>query len=288
MQASNQRLAVTAMLIAAFLAGLDAVIVRSLAGGVHPLVIAFFRAFVGLIVVLPWIIARVELRASPYRGLHFLRAALKQASLVALFLAFTHAPLADATAITFTMPVFLTLGAWFFLGESIGPARITAILFGFVGIVIIIRPGGSNFDPWLLAALIGAILTAVIQLILRRMAMSDSADRLVAWNLLAMAPLGLIAALPVWVTPTPGQMALLAAQGVLGALNMSLITRAFSLVEASFLAPLDYLRLPVVAVLAYLFFDEFPPWNTWIGAGIIILGALVATGGVIRGRSRRP
>ncbi|RJL05071.1 DMT family transporter [Paracoccus siganidrum] len=285
MSGQDRRLALGLMLLAAVMAGLDAVIVRTLAGGVHPLVIAFFRAFFGLMVVLPWIVARVDLAASPYRGLHVLRAALKQASLVAIFLAFTHAPLADATAITFTTPIFLTLGAWFFLNERIDPARAIAILSGFAGILIIIRPAGGSFDPWLLCALAGAILTAVIQLVLRRMTRLDSADRLVAWNLLAMVPLGLLGALPVWVTPTPAQLLLLAAQGLVGALNMSLITRAFSLAEASFLAPLDYLRLPAVAVLAFLFFDEFPPWSTWAGAAVIILGTVIASrGGIMRRR----
>ncbi|MGA0617451.1 DMT family transporter [Paracoccus sp. KR1-242] len=275
--AGQRRMAVLAILLATVLAGLDAVIVRTLAGGVHPFMIAFFRALFGLIAVLPWILRRVDLRASPYRGLHVLRAALKQASLVSLFLAFTHAPLADATAITFTAPIFLTLGAVLFLGEKIGPARIAAVAIGFLGILVLIRPGAAGFDPWLLCALAGAMLTATIQLVLRGMTRHDTAERLVAWNLLAMVPLGLVAALPVWQMPTSTQLLLLVLQGVLGAANMSLVTRAFSLAEASFLAPFDFLRLPVVAVLAFLFFDQLPAWTTWAGAAVIVLATLIGS-----------
>ena len=136
----------------------------------------------------------------------------------------------------------------------------------------------SAFDPWLLFALAGAILTAASQLMLRRMAVHDTTQRLVAWNLIATVPLGVLAMLPVWVTPTGGQIALLALQGGLGALNMTLITRAFGLASASFLAPFDFLRLPVVAFFAFLLFGEVAPVETWIGAAIICAAALFSTG----------
>jgi drug/metabolite transporter (DMT)-like permease len=267
------------MVAAAFLNSLDAIIVRSLAGEVHPLMIGFFRSFFGLLVVSPWIVARIGLKASPYRFLHAVRAGLKLASLVTLFIAFAHAPLADATAINFTMPVFLVLGAWLLLGERVGIGSIMGIFAGLVGVVIIIRPGASGFDQWLLFALAGAILTAASQLMLRRMALRDSTDRLVAWNLIMTVPLGLIVMLPVWSMPTWNQLGLLAIQGVLGALNMTLITRAFGLANASVLAPFDFLRLPIVALMAFTLFGETPAAQTWIGAALIIGATIVATSG---------
>lgn len=278
--------AVVIMTAASILAGLDAVIVRMLAGGVHPLTIAFFRALFGLFAVLPFMARRVDLAASPYRAAHVVRAGLKFTSLVALFIAFAHAPLADATALNFTTPIFLTLGAWLFLKEEVAPSVIGGVLVGFVGVMIIVRPAAGTFDPWLLFALGGAVLTAISQLMLRRMALRDTTDRLVAWNLIAMVALGLLAAVPVWVTPTPAQLGLLALQGVLGALNMTLITRAFAMASASYLAPFDFLRLPVVAVMAFLFFGEVAPITTWIGAATIFLATLGAAGGA-RLRRRR-
>jgi drug/metabolite transporter (DMT)-like permease len=285
-QGGGTGLAVVIMLCGTLLAGFDAVIVRMLAGGVHPLIIGFFRALFGLLFLLPYLFRRVDVLASPYRCLHLLRAALKFASLVALFIAFAHAPLADATAINFTMPIFLTLGAWLILKEKVAPSVVLGVAAGFVGVLIIIRPGAGTFDPWLLFALAGAVLTAISQLILRRMTLRDTTERLVTWNLLSMVPLGLVAALPVWVTPTPWQLALLALQGGLGALNMALITRAFGMADASFLAPLDFLRLPVVAAMAFLFFGEVAPATTWAGAATIFAAALVAAGGA-RLRRRR-
>lgn len=270
------------VVIATCLAALDAVIVRALAGQVHPLLIAFFRAFFGLAVMLPWILTRVDLGASPYRWLHALRAALKQASLVAAFVAFTHMQLADATVILFTAPLFLTVGACLFLSETVAPLRWLGVAVGFFGILIIVRPRAAGFDPWIFAALASAVLTAVIQLVLRGMTQTDTTPRLVAWNLLTMAPIGLLIALPVWVTPTPDQLALLALQGVLGVLNMTLMTCAFGLAEASIVAPLDYLRLPIVAGLAFFFFDQTPAFSTWIGAAIIASAIVLANGDILR------
>lgn len=288
MSANRTGLAIAIMVLAACLNSLDAVIVRLLAGEVHPLMIGFFRSFFGLMAVTPWIIKGVDLKASPFRALHAARAGLKLMAMVCLFVAFAHAPLADATAINFTMPIFLVLGAWLFLGEKVGRGSILGVVAGFVGVTIIIRPSGAQgFDPWLLFALVGAVLTACSQLLLRRMAQRDTTDRLVAWNLIATVPLGLVVMLPVWSMPTWTQLGLLALQGMLGAFNMTIITRAFAMANASVLAPLDFLRLPVVALMAFLVFAEIPVIQMWIGAAVIIGATVIATGGAAR-RKKSP
>jgi drug/metabolite transporter (DMT)-like permease len=273
------------MLVVAVLNAMDAVIVRLLAGEVHAFLIGFFRSVFGLMVMLPWILRRVDLAASPYRALHVLRAGLKLASLIFFFIAYQTAPLSDVTAINFSMPIFLMLGAWAVLGEHIGPARVIAIAGGLVGMLIVIRPGAAGFDPALLWALAGAALTAVIQLMLKVMSRRDTAERLVAWNLISAAGLGALLALLVWQTPTPVQLALLFLQGALGVLNQTLVTKALSIADASFIAPLDFLRLPVVALLAFLVFGEVAALSTWVGAAIIFGSTLVTAGAARRLRT---
>lgn len=275
-------LTVSMMIGVAFLNALDAVIVRLLAGEVHAFVIGFFRALFGLLVLLPWIWRRVDLRASPYRLLHVVRAALKLASLIALFVAYQRASLPDATAIFFMLPLFVMLGAWLFLDERIGGAQVAALILALAGMVIVVRPGGEGFDPALLFALAAAALTASIQLMLKRMAEHDTSDRLVAWNLLAMTALGFGLALIVWKTPTPCQLMLLCVQGALGAANQTLVTKAMKLSDASFVGPLDFLRLPAVALLAWVLFGEVAGAATWIGAGLICVSVILATGAVRR------
>lgn len=270
-------LTVGMMVCVAFLNAFDAVIVRLLAGEVHAFIIGFFRALFGLLVMLPWILRGVDMVASPYRGLHVVRAGLKLASLVTLFIAYQHAPLPDATAIFFSLPMFVMLGAWLFLDERIGGAQVAALVTALIGMLIVVRPGGQGFDPALVFALAASALTATIQLVLKRMAQHDTADRLVAWNLVAMTGLGFIIAMTVWKTPTPWQLMLLVVQGALGVANQMLVTKALKLSDASFVGPLDFIRLPAVALLAWLVFDQVAGAATWVGAGLILVSVIVAT-----------
>ncbi len=272
-------LAAVLMTIVALLTAMDAVIVRMLANQVHPFVIGFSRCLFGLLALLPWIIRRVDLAESPYRWLHAIRAGLKLLALVSFFEAFAHAPLAEVTAISFTTPIFLTLGGWLLLRERMVLGRALALAAGFGGMLLVIRPGDGGISVALLFAIAGALITAAIQLILKRMSARDTTDRLVAWNLLTMVPLAVVPAIIFWTTPTLAQLGLLVVQGLLGALNMTLVTRALSLADVSLIAPLDFLRLPLVAALAYLMFGEIPEVATWIGAAVIFGSTLLVAGG---------
>ncbi|MEZ5935730.1 MAG: DMT family transporter [Alphaproteobacteria bacterium] len=278
-------LGVGLMLLVALFNAVDAVIVRLLASGVHPFVIGFARALFGLLVVLPWIAARPGMLRSNFRLLHALRAALKLFSLVAFFAAFATAPLADVTAIAFAAPIFVTIGAWVFLGESPRALRVLAVLMGFVGVLLVVRPGQQEgIAPGLMFALLGAALAAIILLLLKPMATKDRTETLVAWNLILTVPIAALPAIWFWTPPTPEQWGLLALQGALGALNMALVTRAFSLAEASLLAPFDFLRLPIVAALGFTLFGEIVPFMTWLG-GAAIFGASLL---MARTAHRRP
>jgi len=191
------------MLLVAVISAVDAVIIRLVSPSVHPFVIGFTRSLFGLLVVSPWILARPAVLYSQYRCRHVLRAALKLASLIAFFAAFAVAPLADVTAIAFTAPIFVTVGAWIFLAERPRAQRIAAVLIGFVGVLIVLRPAQhSDLPTGLLFALAGALLTAVIQLILKPMSGRDSTETLVAWNLIVTVPLAAIPAVVVWETPS--------------------------------------------------------------------------------------
>jgi len=269
--------------MASVLNALDAVLVRLVSETMHPFAIGLFRSGFGLLFVAPWMVSVQRLARSSYRWTHVVRAAIKLAALVAFYAAFARANLADATAIMFTAPLFLTLGAWLVLRERLDLLRVLAILAGFCGALIIIRPGQGDPSPALLFALGGAAMIAVSQLMLKVMSRRDDTRTLVAWNLVVTVPLAVLPALLVWQTPNWDILALLALQGGLGALNMAMLTRAFSLTEASRLAPIDFLRLPVVALLAFVAFGEVAGINTWIGAAVILSGTLLVTlGGRLR------
>lgn len=260
------------MLVSALMA-VDSVMVRYLSPTVHPFMMAFTRATFGLIVFLPWIFARKGILKTEFGSEHVVRAALKLAALICFFFAFATASLADVTAIAFTSPLFVTVGAWLFLSEAKNPARIVGLVAGFVGVLIILRPGQQHGVPvGLIFALAGAFLVAVIQLLLKQMSQRDTPETLVAWNLIVSAPLALLPALFFWKMPNGQELMLLAVQGALGAFSMFCATKAFSLAEASLIAPFDFLRLPFVAALGYFMFAQPVPVATWIG-GTIIFGA---------------
>lgn len=271
-------LAIVLMMIVALLTAMDATIVRLLANQVHPFLIGFFRSLFGLLAVLPWIIRRVDLTGSPYRWLHAIRAGMKLLALVSFFVAFANAPLAEVTAISFTAPIFLTLGGWLLLRERMVISHALALLVGFGGMLLLIQPGSGSVSIPLLFAVAGALITASIQLILKRMSVHDTTERLVAWNLLTMVPIAFLPAIVFWTTPTLTQLSLLIVQGLLGALNMTLVTRALSIAGVSVIAPLDFLRLPVVAALAYFMFGEIPEATTWVGAAVILCATLLVAG----------
>lgn len=264
------------MLGVAVLGAADAVIVRTLAPGVHPFVMGLTRALFGFLVFLPLLLWRPAILRSNYRWMHVLRAGLKLASLIAFFFAFSMSPLADVTAIAFTSPIFVTVAAWLFLAERPRALRIMAVLLGFAGVLMVLRPGqGGGVSPGLLFALAGAVLLAVIQFLLKPMTGRDRPETLVAWNLIATVPIALAPALFVWSTPAPWEWGLLAMQGVLGALAMAMVTLAFSMAEASLLVPLDFLRLPLVAAMGYLLFAQTVPLATWIGGAAIFAATLM-------------
>jgi drug/metabolite transporter (DMT)-like permease len=279
---------VVLMMLVGVINAADAVIVRLLAKEVHPFIIGLTRTSFGLLAMLPWILSRPQMLRTNYRLMHVLRAALKLASLIAVFFALAEARLADVTAIGFAAPLFVTVGAWFLFGESPQLVRILAVLMGFLGVLIVLRPdwsGGATVSPALLLALLGAVLTAVIQLMLKSMARLDRADTLVGWNLIVSVPLAVIPAILVWQTPSAWHWGLLVVQGALGALNQTMVTRAFQMADASLVAPIDFLRLPFVAILAFVLFQEVAGMSTWIGAAIIFVATMIMTA---TRRARRP
>lgn len=269
---------VVLMMLVGVINAVDAVIVRLLAKEVHPFIIALTRTSFGLLAMLPWILSRPSMLATQYRLMHVLRAALKLASLIAVFFALAEAKLADVTSIGFAAPLFVTVGAWFLFGERPQAVRIVSVLLGFVGVLIVLRPDwteGLTISPALLLALLAAVLTAVIQLMLKAMARRDRTDTLVAWNLIVSVPLAAIPAYLVWQTPNLFHWGLLALQGTLGALNQTMVTRAFQLADASLVAPIDFLRLPFVAILAFVLFQEVAGMSTWVGAAVIFVSTMI-------------
>lgn len=282
----QDRNAAMGMALVALGGAVDSAIVRLLAGEIHPFVIGFTRVSFGLLVMLPLILRRPAMLRTQARATHVIRAALKLGSLVAMFAALQAAPLATVTAIGFAAPLFVTLGAWMFLSEKPGPLRLSGLMLGFAGVLVILAPAiGLGEGRALMLALMAALLTACIQLMLKVMGRTDRADTLVAWNLIISVPLAALPAWYFWTDPTAVQWALLALQGAIGTISQLGVTRALQLADASLVTPVDFLRLPFVAIMAWLAFQELSPASTWLGAALIFAAILLMAASA---RSRQP
>ncbi|OWU82934.1 membrane protein [Oceanicola sp. 22II-s10i] len=205
-----------------------------------------------------------------FPGLQLLRSAFLMCATTCFFFGISHIGLAQATAVMDLHPVLITLGAAFFLGETVGARRIVAIAASLVGALIVIRPGSDVFSIWSVLPLGAAVCYAGYSLVTRYVGRSED-----AWTSLLYAALFgaviLTALIPFhWVPLTPrlaGLMLLLAGIGTIGQL---LLIRAFTSGEAAMLAPFGYAGLVFATMFGIVIFGDWPDTWTWIGAGIIV------------------
>lgn len=265
-------LAVTATL---FFAAMHASVRAVSMSGLHPFEIAFFRNFFGLIVVMPWFLRQgfAPLKTSRL-GLHGLRALINAVSMLAFFWALTITPLSEVTALTFAAPIFATAMAVSVFGERVGWSRWVAILMGFAGTLVVLRPGFGAIGLGALLTLFATAGWAVVLLIVKALGRTDSSITITTYMSLLMAPIALVPALFVWQWPTPTQLAWLVFIGVAGNIAQILMVQAIKDTAAQVVMPLDFLKLIWISAIAFVAFDEIPDLFTWVGAVLIFASAL--------------
>ena len=246
------------------------VVIRHAAQELHPFEITFFRCFFGLLVLVPWLM-RVGFGALRTRKIGFftLRGLVSLVSMLTWFYGITLVPLATATALNFTGPLFATAGAALILGETVRLRRWMAVIIGFLGVLIIIRPGASTLDANLLIILISAATAGMGVVTVKFLSRTENATSIVTYMVLYSAPLALIPALFVWRWPSLDALFWLLVLGALGTTAHFSVVRAYSAADASACAPFEFLRMPVAAIAAYVFFGEVTDRWTWVGAAVI-------------------
>jgi len=264
------------MIAAAFMfAVMNAGIKLAAAEGLHPFQIAFFRNAFALMFLLPWL-ARMGfdgLRTARLK-VHLLRAVIGLIAMLCWFTAVVRMPMAEAVALNFTVPLFATAGAAFFLGETVRARRWTATIVGFLGVLIILRPGFVEFTPVMTLPIIAACFMAVTVLIVKSLSRTDAPMVVVVYMNLLLTPLSLVPALFAWQTPSLQALLLMAFVGACAVLAHIAFTRSFARADASAILPFDYARLPFVAAIGFLLFDETPDGWTWVGAAVIAAAAV--------------
>jgi drug/metabolite transporter (DMT)-like permease len=250
-------------------------LVREAAHDIHPFEIGFFRVATNLLLMLPFafrtgrrIFVTCNHRAYILRGLFgilFLVTYFPGAALI---------PVSDSQALFFTSPLFATVMAAVFLGEILHARRIIALIIGFCGAALILRPGFDNVNIGALLVLVGAFANAASNVTVRHTTRTDHPDVAVFYLMLYMTPLAVVPAVFVWTTPTLSQLGLLVSIGFFATLNQRFLSRAFAAAEATAILPFDFTRLIFATAIGWLAFAELPDIWVWVG-GAVIFGASV-------------
>lgn len=259
------------MLASTMAFGLMAVTIRLATAHVPTQEVAFFRNAFGLLALLPMLMrpGRSPLRTQQLPR-YFLRSAIGLGSMLCGFWAVGHLPLSQAVSLSYSTPLFVTIAAVLWLGETVRIRRWAAVIVGFIGVLVIVRPGHHGFEPGTLIAVLAAVLSALVAIQIKQLTRVDGADTVVFYTYVFWVPLSLVPALFVWTWPTGIAWLWLVATGIFGTAGQLLWTRALRLGEVSALTPISFMQLPLVAACGWLLFGETLDRWTVIGAAIIL------------------
>jgi drug/metabolite transporter (DMT)-like permease len=255
-----------------------AVSIRELSRTLTILEILALRSALGLFILLAIGLARPELM----RGLslkrlhlHLMRNGIHFAAQIAWATSLTLLPLATVFALEFTMPAWTALLAAIFLHERMTPSRIGAVILGFLGVLVIIRPGLESFRPAAFLVLLAAFGYAITLTVTKRLTATDTTFGIVFWMNLMQLPMNLAGSDPMFVIKLgAAQLVPMIGLGIAGLTSHYCLSNAFRAGEATLVVPLDFLRIPLIALVGWSLYGE--PLDIWVfaGAGLIISGVL--------------
>jgi drug/metabolite transporter (DMT)-like permease len=260
--------------------GLMAICIR-LASQTEPVAeIAFFRNLFGLLALLPVLLwpglrtgqpvahVRKVLQTTQLRR-YFIRCLIGVVSMWMGFWSIANLPLAQAIALAYSSPIFVTIAAVVMLGETVRLRRWLAVIAGFIGVLVIVRPWSQAFSLGSLVAVAAALITAIVAIQIKQLSREDGSDTIVLWTYLLWIPMSLPAALWFWHPPQGIAWLWLLLSGVLGTVGQLLWTRALKLGEVSALTPISFVQLVIVTIAGWLWFGETLDRWTLAGAAII-------------------
>jgi drug/metabolite transporter (DMT)-like permease len=245
----------------------------------EPIQIVFLRYLFGLIPIVPliWRAGGFSVLRTRRPLAHVLRASLLFGAFLAFISALRALPLAEAVAIGFTAPLFVTALARPMLGEAVGPRRWAAVVVGFMGALVMLRPGSAAFRPEALLVLASALSFAVAMLLTRRLARTETNVAMLAYTTFGAC----LASLPflslVWRAPTDDHFGLFVLLGIFGGTAAYLLIVAYRHAPAAVIAPFDYTGLIWASLLGWILWRESPEPAVWIGAAVIALSGIYIT-----------
>ena len=258
------------MLIGGIAIALMQAAVKLLSHNLHPFVITLYRAALVFVVLLPILLWRgfETLKTSSVK-LQVARGAVGGIGMLCVFTGLSLVPLAEATALLFTVPIFATLLAVGFLSEKVGIRSWSAILVGFGGIIIITRPD-TSMNVGHLYLICAAISWSISILIAKKLTEKDTILSITFWQAMGCVPLAFAASLFVWELPNLEQIMYLLGIACLGTLGHALLYASLKVGKVSVILPLDYIRIIWSALLGFLLFNHLPTAQMYLGSMLII------------------
>ncbi|MDX2271858.1 MAG: DMT family transporter [Cyanobacteriota bacterium] len=250
-------------------------LIRYFSGSLHPFELAFFRNLFGLLWLLPLLgrVGRGCLQTGQMR-FYLLRGLVNNTGMMLFFLGLSWVPLAEATALGFTIPLFASLLAIWILKEATQWQRLLALAAGFLGTLVILRPGFQVISAGSMTILLASLLLAWAAILVKILAQTESSLTITTYMGLVQTPLSLIPALLVWQWPTATEWWGLVALGALGTLGQLAVTQAYRQADLSTLMPFDFSAMIWATLIGYFAFGELPTIWTWIGSAIIFFSGL--------------
>ncbi len=263
-------------LSAGLITSVDACTKYMIREGLHPIEIVFFRNLFGTLVLLP-VYVRLGLGAlrTDHKGEHIFRNLMGAVAVISYFWALAYMPIVQAVVLGFMSPIYTAIGAILFLREPSRLMRWVSIVLGLIGMVIIVRPGTTEFNMGFLLMLFANLGGATSRLMTKRLSRTDSASTIVVYASLTIVIATFVPALFVWQWPTLEQWVILVAIGAVGSAGQVLMTAALRYADVTVTEPVTYTRLLWAAGIGFLAFTELPDAATWVGGLIIIAGAVL-------------
>jgi drug/metabolite transporter (DMT)-like permease len=290
MPASGPLAAVLWMTLSMALMGALAACIRATMNtGVHPIEAVFLRNLVAALMLLPLVFWRgPSLLRSKQLPLYGVRVLVSLLSMQAWFYAISQIPIGDVQAIGFMAPVFGTIGAILLLGERVRLRRWTAIVIGFIGAMVVLRPGSAAFGMGQACAIFSALSAGFGAIMIKQLTTIDDPDKIVLLTNLMLTPLSLVPALFVWTWPTLDALLPILGTGLTAALAHITLVRGYAATDASLAMTFEFSRLPFAVAIAYVAFGETIDAWTWVGAAIIFSASLyIARREAVLARQRR-
>ena len=272
----NNKIAIFLIIISVFFGTLMLTFLKLAQEEVNVYVAGFFRFILGLIIISPYIVkTKFTVFKTSHFKKHFVRSVLNLPAMLLYFSTLVMLPIEKVTAISFVVPLIVTVLAVFFLGEKIYIYRTLALILGFSGMLIILRPGFIDISIGVYMALFSSFLWSVVIIITKKISKEDSSITILSYQSVFMSIFSFIIVLFFWETPSSKTFLYLFLAALSGTILHLALNHAYKLVDVSMTQPYSFLSLVFASIIGFFVFSEMPDLFTWLGASIIFLGVLI-------------